>query len=499
MATNFLLAIDQGTTGSTALVLAPEGAVLARATREFPQHYPHPAWVEHDPDELLASVRSAVREALAIAEVRPEACLAIGITNQRETTLLWDRKSGTPIHRAIVWQDRRTAEHCARLRTDGLADLVRDRTGLVIDPYFSGTKLAWLLQNVSGARGRAEAGELAFGTVDSFLLAQMTGGRIHATDVSNASRTLLFDIHKLRWDEDLLRALQIPSAILPEVRSSAEVFGQTRGFDPLPDGIPIAGIAGDQHAALFGQTCFEAGEAKCTYGTGAFLLMHTGTTAVASKHGLLTTPAWRIGNVTEYALEGSSFIAGAAVQWLRDGLGIIQSAAEIEALAQQVESAGDVVFVPALAGLGAPYWDAEARGLLCGITRDTTRAHIARATLEGIAFQVADLAEAMSADMGAPLRCMRVDGGASKNELLMRFQGDILHASVERPHCTETTALGAAYLAGLGVGYYANRDQIARAHRIDWCYKPTMSLEDRTAHRRRWASAVARARSEQKR
>jgi glycerol kinase len=341
--------------------------------------------------------------------------------------------------------------------------------------------------------------ELAFGTVDSYLLYRLTGGEVHATDVSNASRTLLFDIHRERWDDDLLHALHIPKALLPDVRSSAEVYGRTRGFGPLPDGVPIAGIAGDQHAALFGQTCFSAGEAKCTYGTGAFLLMHTGTTAVASKHGLITTPAWRIGGVTEYALEGSAFIAGAAVQWLRDGLGIIRSAGEVEALAREVESSGDVVFVPALAGLGAPYWDPQARGLICGITRDTTRAHIARATLEGIAFQVADLAEAMAADMGAPLRCLRVDGGASMNELLMRFQGDILHAEVERPHCIETTALGAAYLAGLGVGLFADRDDIARAHRIDWCYKPTMSPEDRAGHRGRWTAAVARARSEQAR
>jgi len=499
MASNYLLAIDQGTTGTTALVLSHAAHVLGRATREFPQHYPRPAWVEHEPDEIWASVQAAVREALASAGVAGVDCAGIGITNQRETTLLWDRRSGEPVHRAIVWQDRRTAEMCAQLRAEGLLPLVRERTGLVIDPYFSGTKLAWLLQHVAGARVRAEAGELAFGTVDSFLLYKLTGGRVHATDVSNASRTLLFDIHRERWDDDLLQALRIPASLLPEVRSSSEVYGHTRGVGPLPDGIPIAGIAGDQHAALFGQTCFAAGEAKCTYGTGAFLLMHTGTTAVASKHGLLTTPAWRIGGVTEYALEGSSFIAGAAVQWLRDGLGIIRAASEIESLAREVESSGDVVFVPALAGLGAPYWDPHARGLLCGISRDTTRAHIARATLEGIAFQVADLAEAMAADVGAPVRCLRVDGGASGNELLMRFQGDILHAEVERPHCTETTALGAAYLAGLAVGIFADRADIARAHRIDWCYKPTMSLDDRAAHRSRWAGAVARARSEQPR
>jgi glycerol kinase len=497
MAPRYLLAIDQGTTGSTALILSHDARVLGRANREFPQHYPKPAWVEHEPDEIWASVQAAVRDALGKAGVDPKDCAAIGITNQRETSLLWERAAkGEPVHRAIVWQDRRTSERCAELKRAGLEPLFRARTGLVLDPYFSGTKVEWLLDHVPGVRARAERGDLAFGTIDSYLLYRLTGGRVHATDTTNASRTLLFDIHRQQWDDELLGHLRVPRALLPEVRSSSEVYGHTLGFGPLPDGIPIAGIAGDQHAALFGQTCFEVGDGKCTYGTGAFLLVNTGRTPVESKHGLLTTPAWRIGDVTEYALEGSAFIAGAAVQWLRDGLGIITSADEIEQLAKQVESAGDVVFVPALSGLGAPYWDPNARGLICGITRDTNRGHLARAALEGIAFQVTDLAEAMSADMGQPLKRLRVDGGASKNELLMRFQGDLLNAQVERPASVETTALGAAYLAGLGVGLFENRAAIAAAHRIDWSHKPTMSLDERSAHKVRWARAVARAKSE---
>ena len=496
MNASYLLAIDQGTTGSTALVVGSDARVLARVNREFPQHFPKPAWVEHEPEEIWLSVQLAVREALALAKVAPKDCVGIGITNQRETTLLWERGSGRPVHRAIVWQDRRTTERCAELKSQGLEPLYRERTGLVLDPYFSGTKLEWLLNNVQGARARAEAGELAFGTVDSYLVYRLTGGKTHVTDVTNAGRTLLFDIRKQAWDPELLKPLHIPAGVLPEVRGSSEIVGRTLGFDPLPDGVPIAGIAGDQHAALFGQTCFAPGEGKCTYGTGAFFLVNTGTEPVASKHGLLTTPAWRIGNRTEYALEGSAFIAGAAVQWLRDGLGIIHTAQEVETLAEQVESAGDVAFVPALSGLGAPYWDPDARGLICGLTRDTTRAHIARATLEGIAFQVADLARAMAADMGRPLTRLRVDGGASKNELLMRFQGDILGADVDRPSSVETTALGAAYLAGLAVGVFENQAAIAKAHRVDWTYQPTMSPSVREAHLARWERAVARARSE---
>jgi len=495
MKTRYLLAIDQGTTGSTALLVGADGAVLARANCEFPQHFPKPAWVEHEPEEILQSVRKAIRDVFTASKLDPRDCAGIGITNQRETTVLWERNSGRPVHRAIVWQDRRTSERCAQLKQRGLEPLFRERTGLVIDPYFAGTKLEWLLENVPFARSHAESGELAFGTIDSFLIHRLTAG-VHATDVTNASRTLLFDIRKLAWDDELLGHLRIPRALLPEVKSSSELFGHTKGFDPLPDGIPIMGVAGDQHAALFGQTCFGVGEGKCTYGTGAFFLVNTGTEPVRSKHGLLTTVAWRIGNRTEYALEGSSFIAGAAVQWLRDGLGLIKSASEIEALAAQVESSGDVLFVPALAGLGAPYWDPDARGLISGITRDTTKAHLARATLEGIAFQVADLAQSMEADMGRSLTGLRVDGGASQNEILMKFQGDILGVQVDRPRSVETTGLGAAYLAGLAAGVFESREAIARAHRIDWSYKPTMSLERREAHKVRWARAVARARSE---
>jgi glycerol kinase len=496
MSNPYLLAIDQGTTGSTALVLGTDGSVIAKANREFPQHFPKPGWVEHEPDEIWASVQAAVRDALDTGRVDPKQCLGIGITNQRETTLLWEKKRGQPLYRAIVWQDRRTSVRCAELKKQGHEALFRERTGLVIDPYFSGTKLEWLLDHVEGARRRADAGELAFGTVDSFLVYRLTGGKVHVTDVTNASRTLLFDIRKQSWDPELLALLRVPASLLPEVKGSSELYGHTQGFGPLPDGVPIAGIAGDQHAALFGQTCFEVGDGKCTYGTGAFLLVNTGRDPVASKHGLLTTPAWKIGGVIEYALEGSAFIAGAAVQWLRDGLGVIRTAEEIESLATQVPDSGGVVFVPALAGLGAPYWDPDARGIITGITRGTTAAHLARATLEGIAFQVADLARAMEADMGRPIGRLRVDGGASKNRLLMEFQGNLLGATVERPASIETTALGAAYLAGLAVGVFADRAAIARAHHIDWSYKPTMSLDERSALDERWARAVSRARSE---
>jgi len=494
----FLLAIDQGTTGSTALLLSEQAQVIGRATCEFTQHFPRPAWVEHEPDEIWASVRGAVEDVLTKTQVDPKDCVGIGITNQRETTVVWDRDTGKALHRAIVWQDRRTAERCAELKRAGLEPMFRERTGLVLDPYFSGTKIEWLLENVVGLRAKAERGEVAFGTIDSYLLFRLTGS-VHATDVTNASRTLLFDLRKLAWDPELCAALRVPMQVLPEVKSSSEIYGLTRGFGMLPDGVPIAGIAGDQHAALFGQVCFAPGQGKCTYGTGAFFLVNTGDTPVPSKHGLLTTVAWKLGATTSYALEGSAFIAGAAVQWLRDGLGLIKSADEIEALASQVDSTGDVVFVPALAGLGAPYWDPDARGLLTGITRDTNRAHIARATLEGIAFQVADLARAMEADMGRPVASLRVDGGASQNELLMRFQADILGAVVDRPSCVETTALGAAYLAGLGVGLFSSPDEIAKAHRIDWTYKPTMSLDARRAHMVRWERAVSRARSELRR
>jgi glycerol kinase len=493
--TRFLLAIDQGTTGSTALVLSERAEVIGRATQEFAQHFPQPGWVEHDTDEIWASVEAAVAGALRAASVKASDCAAIGITNQRETTLLWERASGRSIHRAIVWQDRRTAPRCAELKAKQLEPLFRERTGLVLDPYFSGTKLEWLLDNVAGARARAERGELCFGTIDCWLAYRLSGGALHVTDASNASRTLLYDIRRGQWDGELLEHLRVPRAVLPEVRGNSEVYGKTRGLAMLPDGIPIAGMAGDQQSALFGQTCFAVGDAKCTYGTGAFLLQNTGREAKRSQNGLLTTVAWRIGNETTYALEGSSFVAGSAVQWLRDQLGIIKNAAEIEALASKVSSTEGVMFVPALTGLGAPHWDPDARGLICGLTRGSSAAHIARATLEGIAFQIAELAHAMAKDAGAALKRLRVDGGASMNALLMQFQADLLDVDIDRPSCVETTALGAAYLAGLAVGVFSDTSAVSKVHRIDRTFRPAMSASDRAAHLEKWRVAVRRTRS----
>jgi glycerol kinase len=491
----FLLAIDQGTTGSTALVLSEQAEVLGRATHEFPQHFPKPGWVEHETDEIWTSVTSAIADALRDARVKASDCAAIGITNQRETAVVWERASGRAIHRAVVWQDRRTAQRCAELKAQGLEPLFRERTGLVLDPYFSGTKIEWLLDNVPGARARAERGELCFGTIDCWLAQRLSGGVLHVTDASNASRTLVYDIRRQRWDDELLGHLRVPKAMLPEVRGNSEVYGTTRGLSVLPDGVPIAGMAGDQQSALFGQTCFAVGDAKCTYGTGAFLLVNTGSEPTRSEHGLVTTIGWRIGDRTTYALEGSAFVAGSAVQWLRDQLRIIKTAGEVEALAKQVESSDGVVFVPALTGLGAPHWDPEARGLLCGLTRGSSAAHIARATLEGIAFQIADLAHAMANDAGRGLRRMRVDGGASMNTLLMQFQADLLDIDIERPSNVETTALGAAYLAGLAVGVFADTAAIAKVHRIDRRFQPAMSAEVREQSLERWRVAVRRARS----
>lgn len=489
-----LLAIDQGTTGTTALVLDASARVLGRASREFPQHFPRPGEVEHDAEEIWGSVEHAIEGAYREARVDPKQCAAIGITNQRETTLVWDRATGKQIHRAIVWQDRRTAARCRGLEAEGLLPLYRKKTGLVLDPYFSGTKLEWLLDNVGDSvRKRAEEGELAFGTIDSFLVWRLSGGAAHVTDVTNASRTLLFDIHRLAWDDELCRHLHVPAAVLPEVRSSSEIYARTKGLRVLPDGIPIAGIAGDQQAALFGQTCFGVGDAKCTYGTGAFLLVNTGEQAPESKNGLVTTVAWKVGSEVRYALEGSSFVAGAAVQWLRDQLGIIRTSADIEALAAKVESSDGVVFVPALSGLGAPHWDPEARGTIYGLTRGSGAAHIARAALEGIAFQVAELGRAMEADMGRRIARLRVDGGASQNALLMQFQADVLDVVIERPANTETTALGAAYLAGLAVGVFADLTAITEAHRIERRIEPAMDASTRAAHLARWTDGVRRA------
>ncbi len=488
---SYVMAIDQGTTGTTVLIVDKRLAVRARVNLEFRQIFPKPGWVEHDLDDIWGSVHAAVGRALREAGLRGGEIGAIGITNQRETTALWDRRSGKPVHNAIVWQDRRTAEACAKLKAEGREQAIREKTGLVLDPYFSATKLAWMLENVRGARDKAEAGQLAFGTMDSFLVWRLTAGKAHVTDASNASRTLLMDLRSCAWDASLLELFGVPRAVLPEIRSSSEVYGQTKNVRGLPDGIPVCGIAGDQQAALFGQACFQPGEAKCTYGTGAFLLQNVGAEPVVSKHGLLTTVAWKIGAETSYALEGSSFVAGAAVQWLRDQLKLIDSAAASEALAKTVKDSGDVVFVPALAGLGAPHWRPEARGLLSGLTRGSGPGHIARAVLEGIAFQIYDLAEAVMKDAGQSAPAFRVDGGASANDLLMQFQADLLGVPVERPRMIETTALGAAFLAGLAVGVWPSREEIRKSFKVGKRFEAKMKPDDRERHLAKWRRAVS--------
>ena len=509
--TELILAIDQGTTGSTALVVSLEGKTLGRKTVEFPQHFPQPGWVSHDPDEIWASVEASVAGAIAAAGAKASDVAAIGITNQRETTVVWDRKTGKPIDKAIVWQCRRTAAACDALKADARnVARVREKTGLVIDAYFSATKIAWILDNVAGARARADAGELAFGTIDSFLVHRLTSGSTHVTDVTNASRTLVMNLARGEWDPELCALFKVPASVLPKIVGSAEIVARTAGVGFLPDGIPIAGIAGDQQAALFGQACFAEGDAKCTYGTGAFALMNIGERPILSEHGLVTTVAWRVGGKTTYALEGSAFIAGAAVQWLRDGLGIIKSASEIEALARTVASSDGVVFVPALAGLGAPHWDQDARGTITGLTRGTTAAHLARATLEGIAFEVRDLVDAMVADVSRgspseakgsaagkkrPLAKLRVDGGAAANDLLMQFQADIADVPVERPVEIESTGRGAAMLAGLGAGLHKGLDAAERMVALGARFDPKTSAGDRDAHISRWQDAIRRTRS----
>ena len=488
----YVLALDQGTTSSRAIVFDEGGAVRAVAQREFPQIFPRAGWVEHDPAEIWTSQISVAVEALGRASLGPGDLAAVGITNQRETTILWDRETGRPIHNAIVWQDRRTADQCERLKAEGAEALVRQRTGLVLDPYFSGTKVAWLLDNVAGARARAEAGKLAFGTVDTWLLWNLTGGSLHATDPSNASRTLLFDIHRGEWDDELLRLLRVPRSVLPVVRASSEVLGQVTTRLGL-DGVPLAGVAGDQQAALFGQLCVSPGLTKNTYGTGCFMLQNTGGKAPASRHKLLTTVAWKCAGRTEYALEGSVFVGGAVVQWLRDGLGLIRESADVEKLAASVPDSGGAYLVPAFAGLGAPHWDAYARGALVGLTRGTSAAHVARAALESIAFQVADLLEAMEADASMPLAELRVDGGAAGNDLLLQFQADLLGVPVVRPVVTETTALGAAYLAGLAVGYWKSVDEISKQRRVDRVFEPKMPPARVEELRAGWRKALERA------
>ena len=487
---SYILSLDQGTTSSRAILFDHAGNIVSLAQKEFPQIYPHPGWVEHNPLDLWETQSSVANEALSKAGIGAGDVAGIGITNQRETTLVWDRQTGLPLCNAIVWQDRRTAKQCDQLKAKGHASMIRKKTGLVIDAYFSATKIQWILQNVKGAKARAKAGELAFGTVDTWLVWNLTGGKCHVTDVSNASRTMLLNLKTGDWDNDLLELFGIPRKMLPEVRSSSEVYGQATYFSPS---IPIAGIAGDQQAALFGQVCTKPGMVKNTYGTGCFMLMNTGTKPVPSKNQLLTTIAWKIGNKMEYALEGSVFIAGAVVQWLRDGLGFVHQSSDVEALASQVKDTGGVYLVPAFAGLGAPHWDQYARGLIAGITRGTTSAHLARAALDGIAYQVADILHAMEADAGINLKELRVDGGACKNNLLMQFQADLLNVPVVRPRIAETTALGAAYLAGLAVGFWKNQQEIAGQWQQDHRFTPAMKAPQRKQLTAGWAKALERA------
>jgi len=488
----YILSLDQGTTSSRAILFDQSGSIVSVAQKEFRQIFPKPGWVEHDPRDIWSTQAGVAAEALTKANVRAADIAGIGITNQRETTIVWDRATGQPIHNAIVWQDRRTANICDKLRAQKKDRIIRRKTGLVLDAYFSATKVQWILQNVKGARARAKAGELAFGTVDSWLVWNLTGGKVHVTDASNASRTMLLDIGKCEWDDELLRIFGVPRSMLPQVRSSSEIYGQTQMLG-VP--IPIAGIAGDQQAALFGQACTRAGMAKNTYGTGCFMLMNTGTKRIASKNNLLTTIAWRLGDKTEYALEGSIFIAGAVVQWLRDGLEFFRSASDVEALARSVEDTGGVYVVPAFAGLGAPHWDQYARGTIVGLTRGSTKAHIARAALESIVLQVRDVLHAMEADARIKLKELRVDGGASANDLLMQLQADILNVPVIRPKVTETTALGAAYLAGLAVGYWKNQAEIGRQWQVDRRFTPAMKSAARNRMVEGWGRALGRAKA----
>ena len=488
----YLLALDQGTTSSRSVVFRDDGTIVGVGQREFTQHYPRPGWVEHDAEEIWATQAATVTEALARARVKASDIAAIGVTNQRETTVVWDRESGEPIAPAIVWQDRRTAGMCERLREDGLEPMVHERTGLLLDAYFSGTKVAWLLDNAAGARERAERGELAFGTIDSWLVWKMTGGEKHVTDATNACRTLLYDIERGAWDDDLLEAFGVPRSMLPEVVDSCGEIGRvSEGFETVR--APIAALVGDQQAATVGQACFEPGLAKNTYGTGCFLLMHTGEEARRSEHRLLSSVAWQRDGKRLYCMEGSVFIGGAIVQWLRDGLGIIRKASEVEELASSVEDSGGVVLVPALTGLGAPHWDPHARGAILGITRGTTAAHIARAALEGLAFEIADLAKAMTSDAGHEIEELRVDGGAAANDLLLQMQADLLQRPVVRPTVLETTALGAAYLAGLATGVYGSLEDIASNWKEDRRFEPRISEGDSERRRARWREAVERS------
>ncbi len=485
----YILALDQGTSSSRAILFDHDGSVCSTAQREFTQHFPSQGWVEHDPMEIWSSEAAVIAEAISKIGAAGEEIAAIGITNQRETTIVWDAETGRPVYNAIVWQDRRTSAFCDSLKERGLTDEIRSKTGLIIDAYFSGTKIKWILDNVPGARERALAGKLRFGTVDSFLVWQLTGGKVHVTDVSNASRTMLFNIHTLQWDSDMLSLLDIPASMMPRVCSSSQVYGSTTA-EIFGCNVPIAGIAGDQQAALFGQICTAPGSVKNTYGTGCFLLMNTGTEPIVSRNNLLTTVAWKIGDTVNYALEGSIFVGGSVVQWLRDGLGIIRSSSEVETLAASVPDNGGVYFVPALTGMGAPYWDQYAKGLICGITRGTTAGHIARAALEGIAFQTMDIVAAMERDAGVRLSELKVDGGASRNNLMMQLQSDLLGADVVRPRVTETTAMGACLLAGLAVGFWGSLEEVKRQWKAECIFSP--SGADMQPLKEGWKDAISR-------
>lgn len=487
----YILALDQGTTSSRAIVFDHEGQICSVAQKEFQQYFPKPGWVEHNPNEIWGSEASVIAEAISTIDITGLDIAAIGITNQRETTIVWDIDTEEPIYNAIVWQDRRTAAFCDQLKAEGLTDTIHQKTGLIVDAYFSGTKIKWILDHVPGARKRAEQGKLRFGNVDSWLVWRLTRGEVHVTDVTNASRTMLFNIHDLKWDEDLLKLLDIPASMMPEVKSNSEIYGHTK-TTIFAHKVPISGMAGDQQAALFGQMCLEPGSIKNTYGTGCFVMLNTGEKPVMSRNNLLTTIAWQIGNKVNYALEGSIYVGGSVVQWLRDGLGIIKSSSEIEELAKTVPDSGGVYFVPALTGLAAPYWDPYARGTITGITRGTTAAHIARATLDGIAFQTYDIAQAMAKDMDDRLTELKVDGGASRNNLLMQFQADLLGIKVVRPKITETTALGAAYLAGLGVGFWNSVDELRRQWKVEHTFEPNPDNDAIRTARKGWADAVGR-------
>lgn len=492
----YILALDQGTTSSRAVVFDHNGQIRSVAQKEFKQYFPQPGWVEHNPNEIWSSQASVIAEAISAIDINGLDIAGIGITNQRETTIVWDIDTEEPIYNAIVWQDRRTAEFCDKLKAQGLVDKIREKTGLIIDAYFSGTKIKWILDNVPGARKRAEMGKLRFGNVDSWLIWRLTRGEAHVTDVTNASRTMLFNIHTLKWDEDLLKLFDIPMSMLPEVKSSSEVMAHTK-TTIFAHEVPIAGVAGDQQAALFGQMCVDPGAIKNTYGTGCFVMLNTGEKPVMSENNLLTTVAWKIGDTVNYALEGSIYVGGSVVQWLRDGLGIIKSSGEVEELASTVSDSGGVYFVPALTGLAAPYWDPYARGTIVGITRGTTAAHIARAALDGIAFQTYDIAKAMAKDMNHPLTELKVDGGASRNNLLMQYQANLLGIKVVRPKITETTALGAAYLAGLAVGFWKDIDELKRQWQVERTFEPTKDTEAIEAAKKGWADAVSRTLSRQ--